>query len=179
MTSRKQWRAWLARNHDKEKDIWLVYHRKSSGKPRIPYNDAVEEALCHGWIDSTVKRIDGEKFAQRFSRRKPTSALSEMNKERVRRLVRAKKMKRGGLEAIARVFDVSKDERFTIAPDILEPLGADRQAWKNFKKFPEGYKRVRIGFIESRRRHGTEMFQKSLAHFIGMTARNKKFGLVR
>ena len=60
VTKRKEWRAWLAKNHKKEKEIWLVYYRKASGKPRIPYNDAVEEALCYGWIDSTVKRIDEE-----------------------------------------------------------------------------------------------------------------------
>jgi uncharacterized protein YdeI (YjbR/CyaY-like superfamily) len=84
VTDRKDWRDWLARNHMTESEIWLVYYRKLTGKPRIPYNDAVEEALCYGWIDSQQKGIDEERFAQRFSPRRPKSALSEMNRERIR-----------------------------------------------------------------------------------------------
>ncbi len=181
VTSRKQWRSWLAKNHAKEKEIWLIYPRKLSGKPRILYNCAVEEALCYGWIDSNLKGIDEEKFAQRFTPRKPKSRLSEMNKERIRRLIKEKKMTAAGLKAISNVFDKSKDkkERLAVAPDILKALKTDKQAWENFQNFPEGYKKVRIGFIESRRRHGNEMFQKSLQNFIRKTAKNKKFGMVQ
>ena len=181
VTNREQWRSWLAKNHNKEKEIWLIYYRKSSGKPRIPYNDAVEEALCYGWIDSILKGIDEEKFAQRFSKRKTASALSASNKERITQLIQQKKMTTYGLNAISKIFDNSKykKEQPVIAPDILKPLKANKQAWKNFQKFPESYKRIRIGFIESRRRHGNEMFQKSLQHFIEMTAKNKKFGMVQ
>jgi len=181
LTDRKQWRSWLAKNHDKEKEIWLIYYRKLSGRPRIPYNDAVEEALCYGWIDSTIKGIDEEKFAQRFTPRRPVSTLSEMNRERIRRLIKEQKMTSVGLNAVLGVFDIHKDreEKLTVAPDILKPLKANKEAWQNFRKFPEGYKKVRIGFIENRRRHGYEMFQKSLEHFIKMTAKNKKFGMVQ
>ena len=93
ITNRKDWHSWLQKNHNKEKEIWLIYYRKSSNKPRILYNSAVEEALCYGWIDSIIKNIDKEKFAQRFSPRKPKSILSEMNAERIRRLIKQKKMK--------------------------------------------------------------------------------------
>jgi uncharacterized protein YdeI (YjbR/CyaY-like superfamily) len=181
VTNREEWRSWLAKNHNKEKEIWLIYYRKSSGKPRIPYNDAVEEALCYGWIDSILKGIDEEKFAQRFSKRKPTSKLSASNKERIRRLIQQKKMTVAGLNAISKIFDNSKDkkEQPVIALDILKPLKANKKAWKNFQKLPESYKRIRIGFIESRRRHGDEKFQKSLQHFIEMTAKNKKFGIMK
>jgi len=181
VTNRNDWRSWLAKNHDKKKEIWLIYYRKSSGKTRIPYNDAVEEGLCYGWIDSTAKKIDEERFAQRFTPRRIGSPISEMNKERVRRLIKSKLMTPIGLKAISKVFDKSKDkeERFTIAPDILKALKTDKQVWENFQNFPEGYKKVRIGFIESRRRHGDEMFQKSLQHFIRMAAKNKKFGMVQ
>jgi len=181
ITNRKQWRSWLTKNHSKTKEIWLIYYKKSSSKPRIPYNDAVEEALCYGWIDSILKSIDEEKFAQRFTPRKPTSTLSEMNKERIRRLIKKKKMTNFGLKAVSKMFDKSKDknEKLTIAFDILQPLKANKQAWKNFQKFSEGYQKVRIGFIESRRRHSDEMFQKSLNYFIKMTANNKKFGMVK
>jgi len=178
---REDWRSWLTENHTAEKEIWLIYYRKSTGKARIPYNDAVEEALCYGWIDSQQKGIDEERFAQRFSPRRPGSALSEMNKERIRMLIKEQKMTTAGLEAVAHAFDAAKDreEPFTIAPDILRELKKDRQAWENFLKFPEGYRKVRIGFIESRRRHGEEMFQKSLRHFIRMTAKNKRFGMLK
>src|ERR1700730_6043551 len=100
VTRRKAWRAWLAKNHASKKEIWLIYYKKHSDQPRIPYNDAVEEALCYGWIDSIVKRGDEDRTAQRFSPRRPKSFLSETNKERVRRLIKAKKMTRVGLEKI-------------------------------------------------------------------------------
>src|SRR3972149_144578 len=90
--TRKAWRAWLAKHHATEKEIWLVYYKKASGKPRIPYNDAVEEALCYGWIDSTVKSINKARFAQRFTPRKKGSMLSELNKERIRRMVEENRM---------------------------------------------------------------------------------------
>jgi uncharacterized protein YdeI (YjbR/CyaY-like superfamily) len=181
VTDREAWRAWLSRNHTKEREIWLIYYRKSTGKPRIPYNDAVEEALCFGWIDSQQKGMDKERFAQRFSPRRPGSALSEMNRERIRRLMKRDRMTAAGWDAVAHAFGAEKDreEPFVVAPDILKELKKDRQAWDNFQRMPEGYKRVRIGFIESRRKHGKEMFRKSLQHFIRMTAKNKRFGMVR
>jgi uncharacterized protein YdeI (YjbR/CyaY-like superfamily) len=75
VTKRDDWRKWLKQNYLKEREIWLIYYKKSSGKPRISYDDAVEEALCFGWIDSTAKSIDNEKFAQRFSPRRSNSIL--------------------------------------------------------------------------------------------------------
>lgn len=181
LTNRKQWRSWLAKNHAKEKEIWLVYYKKISGKQRIPYNDAVEEALCYGWIDSTAKSIDKEKFAQRFTPRRPGSPISEMNKERVRRLIKKKRMTSEGLKAISKFFDVQKDknEKFTVASDIIAALKADKRSWKNFQNLSLGYKRVRIGYIEHVRNYDKKMFQKRLNYFIHMTSKNKKFGMVR
>lgn len=174
---RDEWRSWLARNYRKEKEVWLIYYRKASGKPRIPYNDAVEEALCFGWIDSIQKGIDAERFAQRFTPRKPGSSLSEANKERIRKLITEKKMTDAGLAAVAGTFD--PEEKIVIAADVLNALKADPAAWKNFWKLPEGYRRVRIGYIESRRHHGKMMFQKSLRYFIDATAKNKRIGFIR
>src|SRR5512141_1855744 len=133
VTTRKDWRSWLARHHNKETEIWLVYYRKETGEPRISYNDAVEEALRYGWIDSTVRSLDKERFAQRFSVRRSGSGLSQMNKERVRALIARKKMTKAGLAAIAHVFDPAKDEArdFAIAPDILKPLKENGRAWEN------------------------------------------------
>jgi len=181
VASRRAWRSWLAKNHDKEKEVWLIYYRKETGKPRIPYNDAVEEALCFGWIDSTVKKLDAERFAQRFSVRKKNSSLSQANKERVLKLIAQKKMTRAGLDAIAHTFNPAEEseQQFIIPSEILAPLQVDKQAWENFQRFPESYQRVRIAYILSRKRHGQEMFEKSLRHFIKMTAKNKRFGFVK
>jgi uncharacterized protein YdeI (YjbR/CyaY-like superfamily) len=178
---RLEWRRWLEKNSKIETEIWLIYYRKETGKPRISYNDSVEEALCFGWIDSTVKSIDNERFAQRFSVRKKTSQLSEMNRQRIVKLISQKRMTKAGLDAIAHVFHVKEEKTadLIISDDILIPLKANKKAWMNFQKLPESYKRIRIAFIESRRRHGEEMFQKSLHHFIEMTAKNKRFGFVK
>ena len=111
VTQRSEWREWLSANHGTEKEIWLIGYRKEAGKPGLPYNDAVEEALCFGWIDSTMKKVDAERNAQRYTPRRPNSPLSEMNKERVRRLIAAGLMTPAGLAAAG---DLST-ENFTIA----------------------------------------------------------------
>lgn len=171
---RRDWRKWLSTNHATAKEIWLVYYRKDSGKPRIPYNDAVEEALCYGWIDSTAKKIDEQRFAQRFTPRRAGSSLSQMNRERVRRLIRAKKMTAAGLKAIKGQLD----KQFTIAPDILVALKENNDAWQHFQKFPKSYQRIRIAFIEGARKR-PEMFRRRLNYFLKMTAQNKRFGMVQ
>ena len=179
VTNRKQWRSWLAKNHNKEKEIWLIYYRKSSGKKRIPYNDAVEEALSYGWIDSIMKGIDKEKFAQRFTPRKPNSVLSQMNKERIYRLIKQKKMTTKGLTAVKHVFDdSSKNSKCLIKTDILKFLKEDKKTWENFQKFPESYKRIRIEWIEGARTR-PELFKKRLRYFLKMTAKNKKYGMIQ
>ncbi|RJO63201.1 MAG: hypothetical protein C4523_20740 [Myxococcales bacterium] len=180
---RDEWRAWLARHYNKEKEIWLIFYKQRSGKPRLPYNDAVEEALCFGWIDSTVKRMDEERFAQRFSPRRPNSELSEMNRERVRRLMAEGKMTAAGLEAIKHRMSPKGSKsggttRLVIAPDILAALKEDPLTWKNFQKFPASYKRIRIGWIEGARSR-QEFFQKRLAYFLKMTRLNKRYGMVQ
>jgi uncharacterized protein YdeI (YjbR/CyaY-like superfamily) len=179
VTNRKKWRSWLAKNHKEEKEIWLIYYRKSSGKERIPYNDAVEEALCYGWIDSIIKSIDKERFSQRFTPRRSKSLLSQTNKERIHRLIKKKKMTIKGLDAVKHVFDdSSKNSKCIINEDILKLLKNEEIIWKNFLKFPESYKRIRIGWIEEARNR-PEVFKKRLKYFLKMTARNKKYGIVQ
>ena len=172
VSTRKAWRDWLAKHHAKRKDIWLVFYNKASGKPRIPYNDAVEEALCFGWIDSTVKKLNKDSFAQRFTPRKSGSRWSEMNKERVRRLLREGKMTPAGLAA------VGAREAFVISPDILKRLRTDKKVWKNFQGFPDSYKRIRVSWIDGARKRPDE-FEKRLGYFLKMTAQNKRFGMVQ
>lgn len=86
VVEREQWRKWLQENYLTEKEIWLVYYKKDTGKPTISYDASVEEALCFGWIDTNVQRIDDERYGRRFSPRKPGSAYARSNKERLRRL---------------------------------------------------------------------------------------------
>ena len=177
---RDAWRAWLSKNYNKEKEIWLIYYKKASGKPRIPYNDAVEEALCFGWIDGILKNMDKEKFAQRFSPRRPGSQLSQMNKERIRKLIAEKRMKKAGLTAVSHAYHPDSDyDGFTVPEGILRAIRKNPDAWKHFQSLPASYTRIRIGYIKGRRRHGEEAFRKSLENFIRMTAKNKRFGFVR
>lgn len=178
VTNREDWRAWLAENYNQEKEIWLIYFKKSSGKPRIPYNDAVEEALCFGWIDSIIKKIDEEKFAQRFSPRNRGSVLSEMNRQRIRKLILEKKMTQLGLDAVSHAFN-PEEEKFLISEDILKAIKKDRLAWENFQNLPASYKRIRIAYIEHSRKRGEKEFNKRLNNFIKLTAKNKRFGFVR
>jgi uncharacterized protein YdeI (YjbR/CyaY-like superfamily) len=179
--TRKKWRSWLEKNHDRKKEIWLIYYRKRTRMPRIPYNDAVEEALCFGWIDSTQKKMDEERLVQRFTPRRKDSQLSQSNRERIDRLVAEGKMTQAGLDAVAHVYKpgVSIENKFIIPKDILEPLKNNSQAWENFQKFPDSYKRIRIAYIDTRRRHGRELFEASLKNFISKTAKNKRIGFIK
>ena len=174
VTNRKAWRLWLAKHHKTEKEIWFVYYKKHTAKPRISYNDAVDEALCFGWIDSTIKKVDEKRTAQRFTPRKENSQWSEMNKERARRLIKAGKMTKAGKAKIK----CSLNEKFDVSKDILKELKQNTLVWNNFKKFQLSYKRIRIGFIEDARKRPAE-FQKRLNYFIKMTRKNKQFGMVK
>ena len=171
VTNRKDWREWLREHYKTEKEIWLVYAKKATGKPRIEYNDAVEEALCFGWIDSTLKTLDAEHNAQRFSPRKPKSSYSPANQERLRKLLKQRKVIKEVRETLGDLLERS----FEIPKDILEAIQADAEAWKHFQNFSDAYKRIRIGFIDGARDRPEE-FKKRLRYFIRMTARNKQFG---
>ena len=180
--NRREWRRWLSKHHASAAEIWLIYYKKHSGKPRFPYNHAVEEALCYGWIDSILKPIDADRYAQRFSPRRPKSKLSAMNRERVRRLIAAGRMTKPGLASIAHTFDRRTDTKPSgpgeIPPDILSRLERDPTTWKNFQRFPASYKRIRIGWIVGAR-HRPAVLEQRLRYFLKMTAQNKRFGMVQ
>jgi len=171
-TNRKQWRNWLLKNHKREKEIWLVFYNKDSGKTHVPYIKALDEALCFGWIDSTVKKFDTDSRAQRFTPRRPNSPMSEMNKEKVRRLIKEGRMAAAGLTAAG---DLSTTE-LKIPTIILKELKKDKEVWKNFQSFPQHYKRIRISWIagaKSRR----DTFKQRLNYFLKMTKKGKKYGM--
>lgn len=168
---REEWRAWLKKHHQSETEVWLVYFKAHSGKTRIAYNDAVEEALCFGWIDSTVKSIDDERFAQRFSVRNPKSPYSQANKERLRELVKRGKVSKAVVATLGNLLE----ETFEIPRDILKAIQANPKAWKNFQGLSEAYIRIRIAFIDGARQRPDE-FKKRLRYFIAMTQKDKRFG---
>lgn len=166
-----QWRQWLEQNYTTAKEIWLIYPLKHSGLPRISYNDAVEEALCFGWIDSTNKKLDDGRNAQRFTPRKPCSGYSQTNIERLRRLVEQDKVKP---EIVASLGDLL-ERPFEFPADIEAALQANETAWANFQRYSAAYQRIRIAYVDwGRKRPGG--FEKRLNRLIKMTEQDKQFG---
>jgi len=172
VATRKDWRAWLRKHHKLKREIWLIYYRKETGQPRIPYDHAVEEALCFGWIDSTVKAMEGGRFAQRFTPRKAGRSYSQLNKERLEQLIANGKVAK---HVLAGLGDL-ETENFKPSPGILRAIRANKTAWTHFRDFPDQYKRVRLAYIDSVRKRRPEEFAKRLRYFISMTEKNKRFG---
>ena len=168
---REQWREWLTINHDLKTEVWLILPKKSSGKPRLSYNDSVEEALCFGWIDSIVKRLDENNNVQRFTPRRPVSTYSQTNKERLRLLIKQHKVNPTILQSIESILK----EEFVYPKDIIEALKSDQETWENFTKFSEPYKRIRVAYVNTARKRPDE-FKKRLSNLVKKTSQNKQFG---
>jgi uncharacterized protein YdeI (YjbR/CyaY-like superfamily) len=183
----RAWRSWLKAHHAKAKEIWLAYYRADSGQARVSYNDAVDEAVCFGWIDSQMKNVDRDRFAQRFTPRRPGAPISELNLARARRMVKLGKMTPAGRQALnlalkarpgqARSGDL-KAGALKIAPDILKAMKADAEVWKHFRTFPKAYQRIKIAWIEGGRGR-PEIFATRLRYFLKMTGQNKQYGMLK
>jgi uncharacterized protein YdeI (YjbR/CyaY-like superfamily) len=171
VTNRNDWRNWLEEHYRIEKEIWIIYYKKSAKKPRIPYNVAVEEALCFGWIDSIIKKLDEERNVQRFSPRKAKSNFSQTNIERLKRLIKQEKVIPEVLESLSEV-DLDK---FIYPVDIMNSIRENRLAWENFEKYSESYRRIRVAYIGAGRKRPGE-YEKRLKNFIQKTEKNKQFG---
>jgi uncharacterized protein YdeI (YjbR/CyaY-like superfamily) len=135
--NRTEWRAWLEANHDKKQSIWLIYYKKKSNTPTVNYSEAVDEALCFGWIDSKAKPLDEEKFMQFFSRRKVKSVWSKINKEKVERLVKEGLMTKAGLEIIEQAkqngsWTILDEAEALIIPKDLDDKFQKRPTPKNY-----------------------------------------------
>ena len=169
LSNRQSWRDWLTQNNASQKECWLAVSRSTNGK-NLLYLDAVEEALCFGWIDSTTKSENGTTY-QRFSPRRKPSNWTELNKERVRRLERLGLMTDAGRATLPADFDAP----FIIETDILALLQSDPIVWQNFQNFPPLYQRIRIGNIQYYRHRKLE-YQTNLDRFIAQTRQNIIFG---
>jgi uncharacterized protein YdeI (YjbR/CyaY-like superfamily) len=173
---RAEWRQWLQEHHRAKSEIWLQTFRKTSGKPSIAYEEVVEESLCFGWIDGTVKQYDGDSSVQRITPRRKNSSLSELNRQRVWKLQRLGLMTPAGIAPIANQIG-HPDDPFDFPIWIQEKLQADPEVWKIFEAFPHFYRRLKIGWIAdikgiSRRAEA----EKRLDFLIKMTAQGKMYG---
>jgi uncharacterized protein YdeI (YjbR/CyaY-like superfamily) len=131
-TSRKHWRQWLQRHHNKKQSVWIVYYKKGSDMPTISWSEAVDEALCFGWIDSQKKSIDDEKFMQYFSRRKTNSAWSRINKSKIKRLTDDGLMTKAGIDCI----ETAKQNGSWTILDKIEEHVIPKDLEKEFRKNP-------------------------------------------
>lgn len=159
--SREEWRSWLAEHHASARGVWLVYHKKTAGKPTVSYDAAVEEALCFGWIDSKTQRVDEERYRQVFTPRKPGSVWSALNKQRIEALVAAGLMTAAGLVLVEAakadgswtLLDAS--EALQIPPDLEAALAADAEALRCFEAFPAGVRKRTLQWVLDARREET------------------------
>ena len=128
-TSRQDWREWLIENHNSKQAVWLVYYKKESGTPTVSYSDAVDEALCFGWIDSTKKSLGNDSFMQFFCRRKQISVWSKINKAKVQRLIKEGLCVQAGYESI----EIAKQNGYWSILDEVEELVIPKDLEKTFK----------------------------------------------
>ena len=182
VTNVEDWRQWLEKNHDKENEVWLIFYKKHTGKPGVPYDDAVEEALCFGWIDSIIKRIDDEKFSRKFTPRKPDSKWSELNKKRVKKMIQQGRMTKAGQALIDAAKESGKSEQvishpqdFPIPPGVIKAISANKKAWENFNNLAPSYKKQYIGWITTAKKEETR--QRRLKEAVQLLAQGKKLGL--
>lgn len=130
--SRKEWRQWLKENHHSKQSVWLICHKMKSGKPSLSWSDAVDEALCFGWIDSVRKSIDEDSFKQFFGRRKAKGTWSKVNKAKVQQLIAAGLMTKAGLDSI----ETAKQNGSWIILDAVEELVIPKDLAAAFKTKP-------------------------------------------
>jgi uncharacterized protein YdeI (YjbR/CyaY-like superfamily) len=181
--TREQWRQWLAKNHDSASEVWLIFHKKHTGTPCIAYSDALDEALCYGWIDSLVKRIDDDRYARKFTPRTPESNWSSINIKRYNELKAAGKLAAPG---IARSPDgrpiVDRPPPESLPADFAtymkhaeKALKQDRRAWTTFETLPPSHRHRYLGWIAMAKREETRA--RRLREAISLLRGGKKLGL--
>jgi uncharacterized protein YdeI (YjbR/CyaY-like superfamily) len=155
-------RDWLEAHHETEPELWLGYHKKATGRPSVTWEQAVEEALCVGWIDGRVQRIDGESHMQRFTPRRRGSVWSKVNIAKVAALTEAGRMRPAGLAAFAArredrsgIYSFERDEPAALEPDAEARFRAAGEAWAFFAAQPPGYRRTATHWVVSAKRAET------------------------
>ena len=162
--SRYEFRKWLEKNHAKKSELWLLFYKVKTGKKCVRYAEAVEEAICFGWIDGILKRIDDEKHAQRFTPRNPKSIWSKVNKERAKRMISEGKMTDAGLIKIneakksgwwKNAYTTTRRD-YEMSADMKKVLMSDRTAWKNFQNFSKSSQNLYIFWVNYAKRDETK-----------------------
>lgn len=167
--NREEWRNWLEKHYRSEDSVWLVYYKKHTGKPSIPYADAVEEALCFGWIDGQIKSLDAEKYMQRFTPRKPSSNWSVINIDRVKKMIKEGKMTAWGRkvyeEGIKKNRIIPSAKNFTVPKGLKQALQANPKAWSHFQNFAPSAQLAFAYWIDTAKTSKTrrERIEKSVA----------------
>ena len=167
-SDRSVWRTYLAEHFETSSEIWFVFPMKESGEDALPYNDAVEEALCFGWIDSINKHLDSLHCIRRFTPRKKDSPYSQPNIERLKWLDERNLIHPSVRESVLPIIRAP----FVFPKDIIAALRKDKTVWGNYLKFSDPYKRIRIAYIDAARKRPEE-FGKRLASFIDKTRNGK------
>ena len=163
---RRAWRGWLTKHHRRAASVWLVYFKKKSGAPSITYAEAVEEALCFGWVDSRPNTLAADRYKQLFSPRKPRSPWSAINKERARRLIEEGRMTPAGLAKIA----AAKKDGSWSSYDLAAELAKSEQARELFAGFPPSSRKIILWWIASAKRPATRAAR--IAETVRLAARN-------
>jgi uncharacterized protein YdeI (YjbR/CyaY-like superfamily) len=182
MTNRGEWRAWLKRNNGIAKQVWLIYYKKHTGKPSISYDDSVEQAICFGWIDGVLKRLDDERCARKFMPRRSKSRWSELNKRRAEKMMEVGWMTEAGLARIKEAkesgewFKAPLSRKELVVPAFMrDALARNKKASANFNKLANSYKRQYVGWVSSAKKEETR--KRRLAEVISVLEQNKKLGL--
>lgn len=176
--SRAEWRAWLEQNHMRTEGIWLISYKKATGKPRLEYEEAVEEALCFGWIDSKQNKLDEERSMLWYAPRKPGTGWSKSNKERVERLRAAGLMEPPGLAKVEAAmqdgswYALDSVEALEIPPDLAQALEANPAAKQFFDSFPRSAKRGILEWISIAKKPETRA--KRITETVRLAAENKR-----
>ena len=186
--TRKDFREWLEKYHDNVRELWIIYYKKHTKKASIPYADAVEEAICFGWIDGKIKRIDDERYMQRFTPRIKGSKWSLINKNRAKKMIKQGMVKKSGMDKIneakangewerAYSTNTTTVKKQVKIPDELESaLKKKKGAWVNFNKFAPSHRNLYIHWIESAKRQ--ETIDRRINEVVKRSADNKKPGIV-
>jgi len=176
--SRSAWRTWLEQNHQTEKSVWLIIYRKQSNIPTVYYPEAVDEALCFGWIDSTPKKRDENSYYQFFATRNPKSGWSRVNKEKIAKLLEAGLMHPSGLEAITVAQKngawsaLDEVENLVLPPDLLASMEANPLASENWSKFSRSSKRGILEWISQAKKEETR--KKRIEETVRLATENVK-----
>lgn len=173
----EKWRRWLADHHDSESEVWLIFHKRHTGLASIGYDDAVDEALCFGWIDSLIKRFDDARYARKFTPRKPDSRWSTANRKRYARLKARGRLEPAGLSRAPteRSGDAPRPSLSKVPQYIQQALRKSPRAWTYFESLAPSYRRLFVGWIDSAKQQETKM--RRLQEAIRLLEAGKKLGL--